>query len=138
MSPAVMLNLRKLIEDVLADTDIAEPRALADHIIDNVLTPSDYEDALRLSLPGYVREFVRLERAQAIDALSEPETPKKVRSGKQNASARWNGTRADDGIPGSNHFHKLDPRPMKSRIPDQDRRGSTHLSRGQATSVTQM
>lgn len=95
MSPTPALNLRALIQTAIDSTNIAEPRELADHLIDTVLTASEYEDALRLCLPGYVREQLRVDRATAIDGLA---TITPVRSGHKNKSTRWSDTKDDTGL----------------------------------------
>ena len=113
MSPKVTYNLRAIVQAKIDSSNSADPRAIADALIDDGdISSSDYADALRLTLPGYVREMVRSDRAQTLSAVSatvagsgagtsaatsapatQTSNGKPVRSGKQNQSARWNKTK---------------------------------------------
>jgi hypothetical protein len=67
MPATQQLNLRSIVRDALDDTDIAGTRELSDYLINEVLDPSEYEDALRIALPQYVREIIRHARQNARD-----------------------------------------------------------------------
>lgn len=81
---AVKYDLNKIIRDELENTHLADPKEIALALLEEGIIPSsDYREALEATLPGYVREVIRLDRALTISEVDEP------RSGHNNGSGRY-------------------------------------------------
>jgi hypothetical protein len=76
----VAFNLQDVIQHELDTTSIADPVELAANLLKGPIPKQRYAEVLALTLPGYVREIIRMDRMAVLDAPN--------RSGHKNASAR--------------------------------------------------
>jgi hypothetical protein len=81
------VNLRQHVLDALDETDLVDPREIADHLLRN-MPPAQAVEALRETLPNFVRLVIKANRFDRLDR-SIPPSNTHVRYERSSRSPKW-------------------------------------------------